>query len=304
MEKTVKELKNALDISWDRHKEEYEKKGWDKEYFYSAALSQINSLNKINGIDIQSLEKELGFITREYNYRSNLSEAIINNDYIALLYNDAIKDDVQVVGYFPDSNSMIKDILDKINEMEQSLSKRSFIKESKYIDSFLIGLSAEKRYELLRRIISQDKSFNIHFISKKFEGLYDFDLDNLKLLLAENAYRISVIMSEGSAIKNIDMLSTLKTKDSVYEYERNGNILNDIIKDVHDVPTFISNLSAENLNSLARIYAISLDNRVNKNYIYMANTINPAYEDRIEVFKQFESLETIDKIKNTNKKTY
>ena len=77
MEKTVKELKNALDISWDRHKEEYEKKGWDKEYFYSAALSQINYLNKINGIDIQSLEKELGFITREYNYRSNLSEAII-----------------------------------------------------------------------------------------------------------------------------------------------------------------------------------------------------------------------------------
>lgn len=297
------ELKAALDASYLSKQKDYEISGITKEDFYESALKRIGSLVKDAYKPLEQIEENLSFITRSY--RSSIAKNVFyDKGYIDDMHEYAMRGDARYLGYIFSDEEKYSKILQKFKEIEKEVKKRSFSKEADYLDSFLWSVKPKQRVELLNRIINNDKSFNIHFSSKKFNELYDIDLDKLKLLLLDNAYRVSVVASERSGLDVINMLSDKEGQIAIREYQTNRDILIDYMKEVHNVAEYVSRLNHSDLEMLINIYTLSLNSRRGNDLIRYADTINSGYGDRIEVFRQFESLDTIDEIKRLQNQGY
>lgn len=298
------ELKAALEASWKSNEKTYQEKyGWSKEEFCKNALHEIDKLCFINNKSISEVEENLNFISGKY--RRSISEKVFKDAYyITNIYEYVRRGEARLLGGSVSPDEKHNRIIEEFKEMEKKTKKRSFSQEANYLDSFLLDVKTKYRVELLNRIMNNDKSFNIHFPSKKFNELYESDLDKLKLLLLDNAYRIYVVTQERSGESVWKMLSDKEGPSVVQEYHTNCDILSSYMSEVHNVADYVSKLNQTDLEMLINIYVLSLNSRVNANFIRYANTINSSHGDRFEVFKQLESLETIDEIKKLNNQGY
>lgn len=300
----LSELKAALDASYLSKQKDYEVRGITKEDFYKNALNRIELLLKDGGYKApEQIEDDLSFITR--GYRASISENVFSNaNYIKDIYDYATLGEAKYINQVVSYKEMRNRIIEKFNKMNEDAKKRKFSKEADYIDSFLSDVKTKYRVELLKRVMNNDKSFNIHFPSKKFNELYESDLDRLKLLLLDNAYRVYVVTHERSGDNVWRMLSDKEGPEIVQEFQRNSKILDSYMSEVHNVAEYVSRLNHHDLEMLINIYVLSLNSRRNNDLIRYADTINSSYGDRFEVFKQLESLETIDEIKKINNQGY
>ena len=307
VEENTLELKAALDMSYESNKEIYQKKyGWSKDDFYKNALKEINNLSQLRLRSISEAQENLSFISRKH--RENISKHVFNRpDYIESIYDYVTRNEAKYFEIKIPNEEKINKIIEEFKEMEKESKKRNFFKESDYIDSFLLSVKPERRFELLKRVLNKDMSFNIYFPSSKFAALYNIDLDELKLLLVDNAYRVSVLTSEISSLAVMNMLSSEKyqeKKDALNEYLTNRDILQDHMNEVHNVAEYVSSLDQNDIETLIHFYVLSLNSRRSNQYIHCANTINSGYSDRIEVFKQLENKDTIDEIKRLENQGY
>lgn len=291
------ELKAALDASYLSKQKDYEIRGITKEDFYKSALNRIEFLVKDGGYKpLEQIEDALSFITR--GYRASISKNVFSDDnYIKDMYDYATRGEAKYINQVVSYKEMCSRIIEKFNKMDEEAKKRKFSKEANYIDSFLLSVKPKQRVELLKRVMNNDRSFNIHFASKKFNELYESDLDRLKLLLLDNAYRIYVVTHERSGDNVLRMLSDKEGPEIVQEFRRNNEILNSYMSEVHNVAEYVSRLNHHDLEMLINIYVLSLNSRKSNDLIRYADTIHSSHGDRLEVFKQLESLETVDEIK-------
>ena len=189
------ELKTALDASYLSKQKDYELLGFTKEDFYKSALNRIELLVKDEYKAPEQIEDALSFITR--GYRATISKNVFTNtNYIKDIYDYATRGEAKYIDQVVSYKEMSNKIIEKFKRIDEEAKKRHFSREADYIDSFLLSVKPKQRVELLKRVMNGDRSFNIHFASKRFKELYESDLDRLKLLLLDNAYRISVITKE------------------------------------------------------------------------------------------------------------
>ena len=100
------------------------------------------------------------------------------------------------------------------------------------------------------------------------------------------------------------MLSDKEGPEIVQEFQTNRDILNGYMDEVHNVAEYISKLNQNDLETLINVYVLSLNSRISDNLFRYADTIHSGSGDRIEVFKQLESLETVDEIKRLSNQGY
>lgn len=293
----LSELKAALDASYLSKQKDYEIRGITKEDFYKSALNQIEFLVKDGGYKpLEQIEEALSFITR--GYRASISKNVFTDaNYIKDIYDYVTRGEAKYLNQVVSYKEMRSRIIEKFNKIDEDAKKRKFSKEADYIDSFLLSVKSKHRVELLKRIMNNDRSFNIHFSSKKFNELYNSDSDKIKLLLLDNAYRIYVVTHERTGNNVWETLSDKEGPEVVQEFKRNSEILDSYMSEVHNVAEYVSKLNHDDLEMLINIYVLSLNSRKSNDLIRYADTINSGYDDRLEVFKQLESLETIDEIK-------
>lgn len=297
------ELKTALDASYLSKQKDYELLGFTKEDFYKSALNRIELLVKDEYKAPEQIEDALSFITR--GYRATISKNVFTNtNYIKDIYDYATRGEAKYIDQVVSYKEMSNKIIEKFKRIDEEAKKRHFSREADYIDSFLLSVKPKQRVELLKRVMNGDRSFNIHFASKRFKELYESDLDRLKLLLLDNAYRISVITNERSGENVCRMLSDKEGPEIVQEFRTNRDILNGYMDEVHNVAEYISKLNQNDLETLINVYVLSLNSRKSNNLIRYADTIHSGSGDRIEVFKQLESLETVDEIKRLSNQGY
>ena len=289
----LEELKYALDVTWHKHPEFADILGTKVEYYKIA-------LKRVEEYIINNTDKSLKIISSKDDsgnrLRDRIKQQAMDPNYLNKLYRISMMDKAEYLNYVPSNEEMINEILEKMNCLEKQSKKISFFKESKMIDEMINGVKPEYRKKFLCDVIHDNMSLN-HY---KKKDISSFDKDSVKLLLTDNAYRIYTVINSRTSPENIDMLSDNGNLDEYRYYSSN---LNNVMENINDISTFVSEMDDNMLSFLANIYCMSLKVRNKNSYILeSAGKIN---NPRIkhQIFEQLENKDTLTKIKE-NKRGY